>query len=179
MKGSRSPATDRSGDSRIALDGPGNREIAPLGGGLPSGWRFATPSVRSRFGLGCVGVGLNDTFRFECVGSADGSPMAECCEHPAVGCTHIHKVGWIDWVLKDGVWKCPFLSTEKSCGIYETRPVVCRLFPLGVSLNYDRREVEVYRVTSRCRACQRGRKWRVSAWLAANGFWNSEERGGA
>lgn len=135
---------------------------------LPEGWRFLfSPEAESYLSPGLMALEMSDTFRFKCVMSG------HCCEHPAKGCKHPHRVGPIDWVLRDGMWRCPFLTDTKLCGIYPERPLVCRLFPVGVLVVPESKRVVLYtfRNNSMCPECFQGKKWKVSEWLAVCGFW--------
>lgn len=143
--------------------------------GLPAGWRFASPMQANRhpeLKASCgslVPVRLKDRFRFQCV------MVGDCCQHPDAGCKHIHLVGGIFWGLKDGMWRCPFLQADNSCGTYETRPVPCRMFPLGLTFEPENRLIVLYKQVppQRCLPCYAGRtNWSVGSWLEANGMWS-------
>lgn len=135
---------------------------------LPDGWSFSTnPKYLS---AAQVALSLVDTFNFECVISG------ECCEH-SVGpnCKqHVHSVGRISWIKRSSGWRCPHLAVDKKCRIYEDRPMVCRLFPLGVVAAPVDKKFIVYKIKSptRCLSCFSGREWNVSDWLGACGFWD-------
>lgn len=129
-------------------------------------WRLG----HKRFGPGIKSLGFSDTFRFHC------QKLGECCEHP-VGCHHgtaTHTVAGIEWrISTDGYWRCPFLSSDKLCSIFEERPFICRLFPIGIELDREHATFYLWIIDppQRCAECHSGRKWKVSQWLASNGFW--------
>ena len=141
--------------------------------GFPVGWKIASALEAKGFDLapGLVPVALSDSFQFDCV------QTGECCQHPAakpVGCTHLHSVGSIKWENKQGIWRCPKLEGDNVCTIYSERPLVCRLFPLGISMVRQARRVVVwkFRVPQRCLPCyEQPRQWTVMKWLARCGFW--------
>lgn len=45
--------------------------------------------------------------------------------------THIERIGEANIPITVGSVKCPFLSQEKTCTVYDDRPFMCRIF--GVS----------------------------------------------
>lgn len=134
-------------------------------------WRFASAAqAEALFGLKAKGrkaLSLKDTFRFECKSSGG------CCWHfNSVACSHNHVVGSIQWELKGGVWKCPYLSEDKLCSIYMNRPVVCKFYPLDVDVISTMKMFVAWTIDkpTRCLECYDGKRWRVSEWLMKNGF---------
>lgn len=144
--------------------------------GLLEGWKFASPQEGRALipDPQFAPVRLTESFRFDCKG------VGECCWHWAKRtCQHVHRVGQIDWRLREGRWQCPFWNEgNRQCNIYEERPLVCRLYPLGVSVFREARRVVVWKFATptRCLPCHTGPKHTVAGWLADNGFWEVIEQ---
>lgn len=64
--------------------------------------------------------------------------------------------------IKDGGHGCNFLTEEKRCGIYEFRPGICRLFPLG--RYYHDETFSYFLQTHECKVENRS-KVKVKKWL--------------
>lgn len=58
--------------------------------------------------------------------------------------------------------RCPFLGEDRRCGIYEQRPGICRLFPLG--RNFDGEGMQYFVVEGGCDMPGKSRV-QVSRWL--------------
>jgi Fe-S-cluster containining protein len=139
------------------------------------GWRIAgdedLPLLVPSLPAGVVALTAASEFDFDC--RAGGA--VECCGH-ADTCGHArrHAVGSIVWTHANGRFQCPHLTAGNACGIHTTRPITCRLFPLGANIFPAIRTVVVWRapeVGRTCPGCHGGRTWTVRAWLEAMAFW--------
>ena len=63
--------------------------------------------------------------------------------------------------------RCPFLGTEGRCGVYEARPGICRIFPLGRF--YENHSFRYFLQTQECPSRSRT-KVRVRKWVDTPDF---------
>ena len=93
---------------------------------------------------------------------------------PASGLLHRQiELGVVDGVvlphirMTDEGGRCPFLTEEGRCSIHESRPGLCRLFPLG--RYYEDRGFSYFLQTKECRRPNRA-KVRVRRWIGVPDF---------
>lgn len=74
--------------------------------------------------------------------------------------------------IKDGGNGCRFLTEEKRCGVYDMRPGICRLFPLGRYYHDD--TFSYFLQTHECKVEDRG-EVKVRDWLGVQELEKYEE----
>lgn len=135
---------------------------------LPDGWRFVPARLAGALlEPGYKPLDLTDTFTFDCKG------LGDCCGH-ADDCGHrdLHAVGAIKWTHSDRRWQCPFVK-DHLCLIHKSRPISCRLFPVGLNLFPEGKAVALWWTIGcekTCTPCYSGRRWTVEEWLDDNGM---------
>lgn len=123
----------------------------------------------------CVGMGNSiildpyDVYRFQC-GLGRGLP--ELLAEGAAELNVVDGVVFPNLKMTGAEERCAFLDEEGRCDIHESRPGICRLFPLGRF--YEDGDFKYFLQTKECPAPNRS-KVKVSKWIdTPNGNTNHE-----
>ena len=113
----------------------------------------------------CTGMGNSvildpcDIYRLQ---AGLGKPLSALLAEEAVELNVVEGIILPNLNMKGREEKCAFLDAEGRCSIHESRPGICRLFPLG--RYYENGDFRYFLQTKECRETSRS-KVKVSKWI--------------
>lgn len=152
---------------------------------------FTTAAGRPIHGTHLRGVGLEDTFQFECTLCGNccvdrhqllstGVTAWEICRIAAQRGLHdldrffftriSGSAQWLQPQMRQPSDRCIFLRGSR-CLVHQVKPLQCRLAPLGITLDEDNLAIGLTLPVGReswCPGMGRGRVWTVKEWLVHN-----------
>ncbi len=113
----------------------------------------------------CVGMGNSvvlDPFDIYRLQSGEGRTLAEFLSEGSIELNVVDGLVLPNLRMSGSGERCSFLSENGRCGIHESRPGICRLFPLG--RYYENGDFRYFLQTGECSRTDRS-KVKVSRWI--------------